>query len=43
MPVAADISELILRVLIADAENTRADDWWSEGNVRLLYCTAVIR
>uniref|UniRef100_A0A914VSV6 Uncharacterized protein n=1 Tax=Plectus sambesii TaxID=2011161 RepID=A0A914VSV6_9BILA len=43
MPVAADISELILRVLIADAECVGVDDWWSAGNVRLLFCTAIIR
>ncbi len=51
MPVAADISELLIRVIIADnaivdqqSTLNTGDDWWfSMGNIRLLYCTAITR
>uniref|UniRef100_A0A8R1TPG6 Uncharacterized protein n=1 Tax=Onchocerca volvulus TaxID=6282 RepID=A0A8R1TPG6_ONCVO len=40
--VAADMTEMLLRAIIMDKE-TRNDDWFNIGNVKLAYCTAIIR
>ncbi|VDK86438.1 unnamed protein product [Litomosoides sigmodontis] len=40
--VAADMTEMLLRAIIMDKE-TRNDDWFKIGNVKLAYCTAIIR
>ncbi|VBB30234.1 unnamed protein product [Acanthocheilonema viteae] len=40
--VAADMTEMLLRAIIMDKE-IRDDDWFKIGNVKLAYCTAIIR
>uniref|UniRef100_A0A1I7VH40 Ribosomal biogenesis protein LAS1L n=1 Tax=Loa loa TaxID=7209 RepID=A0A1I7VH40_LOALO len=40
--VAADMTEMLLRAVIMDKE-TKNDDWFNIGNVKLAYCTAIIR
>uniref|UniRef100_A0A915Q182 Uncharacterized protein n=1 Tax=Setaria digitata TaxID=48799 RepID=A0A915Q182_9BILA len=40
--VAADMTEMLLRAVIMDKE-TRNDDWFRIGNVKLAYCAAIIR
>ncbi|MCP9260459.1 hypothetical protein DINM_003808 [Dirofilaria immitis] len=40
--VAADMTEMLLRAIIMDKE-TANDDWFRIGNVKLAYCTAIIR
>ncbi|EFO13468.1 hypothetical protein LOAG_15059 [Loa loa] len=39
--VAADMTEMLLRAVIMDKE-TKNDDWFNIGNVKLAYCTAII-
>ncbi|VDO57248.1 unnamed protein product [Brugia timori] len=40
--IAADMTEMLLRAIIMDKE-TKNDDWFKIGNVKLAYCTAIIR
>ncbi|VDM15731.1 unnamed protein product [Wuchereria bancrofti] len=39
--IAADMTEMLLRAIIMDKE-TKNDDWFKIGNVKLAYCTAII-